>query len=363
MRTLLQEGQRLNTEFAEIPVIVGKFLGSDGQGEVYAAEMAGELVAVKWYRPHVTAADQALRARLRDLCGHRPSSSRFLRPIDLVASPNMAGFGYVMQLCPMQFRGLYEIISGEASASLRSRATAGLEMAEAFQALHAAGYCYRASDFGDVVVAPSSGEVRICDTDNVGPNGIPGFVAGTPGFMAPEIVQRQKFPTTDTDLWSLAVLLFWMFIGQHPLEGRREHEHDIFTKSVQDAFFGAEALFIFDPHDSSNAPVPGYHDGALRFWPIYPQFLRDLFTRAFTVGIRDPKQRVRETEWRQAMAALRDAIMPCPHCGAENFHDHSPSRIAGAARAAYRRPSASSCRATPSSRRTGRRCFRIISTP
>jgi eukaryotic-like serine/threonine-protein kinase len=86
--------------------------------------------------------------------------------------------------------------------------------------------------------------------------------------------------------------------------------------------YGSGALFIFDPDDSSNRPIPEYHGNALLFWPIYPQFLRDLFIKAFTEGIRDPQNgRVRETEWRGAMVKLRDSIVYCPHCGQENFYD------------------------------------------
>jgi hypothetical protein len=86
--------------------------------------------------------------------------------------------------------------------------------------------------------------------------------------------------------------------------------------------YGTEPLFIFDLHDPSNAPVRGYHDNALAYWPIYPQFLRDLFIRAFTDGIRDAQSgRVRETEWKSALVRLRDVILYCSHCGAENFYD------------------------------------------
>jgi len=76
--------------------------------------------------------------------------------------------------------------------------------------------------------------------------------------------------------------------------------------------YGTEPVFIFDPGDDSNRPVPGYQDNAIVSWPIYPQFLRDLFTKSFTSGIKDPKNgRVRESEWRIAMVKLRDSIIYC----------------------------------------------------
>ena len=94
--------------------------------------------------------------------------------------------------------------------------------------------------------------------------------------------------------------------------------------------YGTEPVFIFDPNDDSNRPVPGCHDNALDFWPIYPRFLRDIFTKAFTDGIHDPQNgRVRENEWRAAMVRLRDSIFYCAYCGAENFYDADALKIQG----------------------------------
>ena len=70
---------------------------------------------------------------------------------------------------------------------------------------------------------PDTGDVLICDNDNVSANGIDNSsVYGTPRFMAPEIVMGQAKPSRNTDLYSLAVLLFYMFMMGHPLEGKLE---------------------------------------------------------------------------------------------------------------------------------------------
>jgi eukaryotic-like serine/threonine-protein kinase len=95
--------------------------------------------------------------------------------------------------------------------------------------------------------------------------------------------------------------------------------------------YGSDPLFIFDPRDESNRPVAGLHDNAIAFWPLYPAFLRDLFTRAFTDGLHDPKHgRVRESEWRAAMVQLRDSIVYCQACAAECFYDAAAVRTTGA---------------------------------
>jgi len=94
--------------------------------------------------------------------------------------------------------------------------------------------------------------------------------------------------------------------------------------------YGIEPVFIYDPKVISNRPVQGVHDNALFFWPIYPQFLRDLFIKAFTEGISDPAHgRIREGEWRAAMILLRDSILYCHHCSAENFYSSDAAGISG----------------------------------
>jgi hypothetical protein len=61
---------------------------------------------------------------------------------------------------------------------------------------------------------------------------------------------------------------------------------------------------------------------------MYPKFLQDLFIKAFTNGLHDPRGgRIVEGEWRIAMVRLRDSIMYCGHCDAENFYDRETTQI------------------------------------
>ena len=226
-----------------------------------------------------------------------------------------------MPLREPRFKGIVELMKRRIDANFRELATAGFQLADSYLQLHAKGLCYRDISFGNVFFDPQSGEVRICDNDNVDINGEWGGIAGTPRFMAPEIVMKQAQPSTQTDLFSLSVLLCYMLMMHHPLEGARELSIHCLDFPAMKRLYGTEALFIFDPADPSNAPVFGQQDNPLVFWPIYPQFLRELFTRAFTDGIRDPRNgRVREGEWRAAMTRLRDSIFYCA-CGAENCFD------------------------------------------
>jgi serine/threonine protein kinase len=313
----------LRTHSASLECKVGDLLGGGGQGEVYRASLAGKPVAVKWYLPR--AATPLQRRGLESLIRKGAPNSRFLWPMDLVSSSAYPGFGYIMPLRDPAYRGLVDLMKRRIDPSFRALATAGFELAHSFLQLHSKGLCYRDISFGNLFLNPDTGDILICDNDNVSVDGDnSGGILGTPRFMAPEVVTGKAMPSTQTDLYSLAVLLFYLFTVHHPLEGKREIAIHSFDLPAMTRLYGLEPIFIFDPNDTSNQPVRGYHDNAIDSWPIYPRFLRDLFTRAFTAGISDPSHgRVREGEWRSAMIRLRDSILYCRHCGIENFYDIS----------------------------------------
>lgn len=321
MLQILQPGQIVRTQSTQLDCEIGRLLGGGGQGEVYSALLSGKPVAVKWYLPR--AATDRQRASLESLVRKGAPTSRFLWPMELVASQTAVGFGYVMPLREASYRGLADLMKRRMDPTFRALSTAGFELANSFLQLHSKGLCYRDISFGNLFLNPETGEILICDNDNVAVDGdTSAGILGTPRFMAPEVVRGEALPSTQTDLYSLAVLLFYLFMVHHPLEGKRESAIHSFDLPAMTRLYGLEPLFIFDPDDASNCPVRGFHDNAMDSWPIYPRFLRDLFTRAFTAGVTDPAHgRVREGEWRSAMIRLRDSILYCPQCGAENFYD------------------------------------------
>jgi serine/threonine protein kinase len=322
MDQILKPGQKVRTATTRADCIVENFLGSGGQGEVYRASLKDKPVALKWYYPASATPEQ--QKALETLIKMGTPSDRFLWPIELATSSASAGFGYVMPLRDRRFRGIVDLMKRRIEPGFRALATAGLELSHSYLQLHTKGLCYRDISFGNVFFDPDNGEILICDNDNVAvDNQSRSAVYGTPRFMAPEIVRGEATPSTQTDLFSLAVLLFYMFVMHHPLEGKKELAIKCLDLPAMKKLYGTEPLFIFDPADDANAPDPQSQRNALAFWPLYPRFLRDLFTKAFTEGIRDPQHgRVRESNWRSAMVRLRDSIIYCTHCNAENFHDH-----------------------------------------
>jgi len=329
MNELLKPGQQLFFSTFVEPCTIIECLGGGTQGEVYQIEFAGRLLALKWYFPEFATAAQ--REIIKSLIARRSPYERFLWPELLVSPEGTAGFGYLMRLRERGFCGLNDLMMNRVDASFRALATAGLELSQSFWQLHCKGLCYCDINFGNIFFDPDTGNILICDNDNIGITGQTGpGVSGTLGFMAPEIVRGESPPNADSDLFSLAVLLFHLFMIHHPLEGRREADIVCLDLRARMRLYGYDPLFIFDPVDNSNEPLPGIHQNALLYWPLYPRFFRRLFIRSFTDGLRDPLNgRVRETEWRDSMIRLRDAIFDCA-CGSENFWDEdTPSENLG----------------------------------
>ncbi|HEX8288126.1 MAG TPA: hypothetical protein VF556_09025 [Pyrinomonadaceae bacterium] len=329
MDQILKPGQTIQCLPSGMPCTIDALLGAGGQGEVYKANLGGEAVAVKWFFPQMATPEQ--RASMELLIRKGAPSEHFLYPMEITEAAGVPGFGYVMPLRQPRFKNIVDLMKRKIEPTFRALATAGHNLSHNYLLLHAQGLCYRDISFGNAFFDPDNGDVLIADNDNVSVDGAPVLgVLGTPRFMAPEVVRGEALPSTNTDLFSLSVLIFYMLMVAHPLEGKKEAEIKALDLPAMTKLYGKEPIFIFDPNDDSNRPVPGIHDNALAFWRIYPQFIRDIFIRAFTVGLRDPiNGRVRESEWRSEMIRLRDSIFYCPHCSLENFYDSIALKASG----------------------------------
>ena len=294
-------------------------LGSGSQGEVWKAVDEGKSVAVKVYHRHTATEEQ--RAALERLIAKGSPASCFLWPLAMVEEAETKRYGYIMDIRESNFRALEDFLARRVQPSMRVMLTAGVKLADGFLRLHSNGLCYRDISFANVFFDPKTGEVCICDNDNVDVSGAEmGGVLGTQRFMAPEVVRREAAPAADTDRYSLAVLLFFLLYGGHPLDGRKEADIRCLDVPAYERLYGFKPLYIWDPNDHSNRPFPGVHDNPIAFEKMYPQAIAGLFQRSFTEGLRYPSKRVRESEWRKTLASAIDSIWLC-RCGAENFYD------------------------------------------
>lgn len=315
----LKSGTLLVSESSNKYKVVS-LLGAGGQGEVYDVELNGNHYALKWYYKHMATREQ--KSILDHLLSKGAPDETFLWPQDLIFNKWGESFGYIMPLRPRNYKSIVDMMKRSAEPSFYTLCRAAYNLTNGYQKLHTMGYSYRDISFGNLFFDPDTGDVLICDNDNVSANGKDdSAVYGTPRFMAPEIVLGKAKPSRNTDLYSLAVLLFYMFMMGHPLEGKLEADIKCMDIHAMNRLYGTNPVFVYDPKNKSNRPVKGYQDNVIIYWDVYPQIIRDLFTKAFTDGLVYPNKRITEKQWLDAFANLITGIMECPDCGAEVFFD------------------------------------------
>lgn len=294
-------------------------LGEGGQGTVYKVEISGREYALKWYHKGVIQNPRKFYGNLENNVRKGPPTKAFLWPLYLTKQ-YADSFGYIMALRPSNFREFSEFLLAKVHfTSLTGAVNAALNITNGFRQLHRNGFSYQDLNDGNFFIDPDTGAVLICDNDNVAPYGESLGIAGKARYMAPEVVRNITRPNVMTDRFSLTVVLFRLLFLDHPLEGRRVVEAPCLTEELELKFYGKEPVFVYDPTDSSNRPVRGVHANVVRFWPMYPQFIREKFVDALSRdAMTGKKPRPTDNDWQQAFTRLRDCIITCA-CGEETF--------------------------------------------
>lgn len=297
-------------------------LGEGGQGVVYKVLYNGKEYALKWYFANkLKDADRFYRNIQNNIKKGAPTSA-FLWPLEITEYYE-GSFGYIMELRPKEYVDFSLFLLAKAKFSgLSAVVNAALSITNGFRALHNSGFSYQDLNDGNFFVNPKTGDVLICDNDNVAEYGDALGIAGKCRYMAPEVVVGKKKPDAHTDRFSLAVVLYLLLFMNHPLEGKKTM-CPCLTEENERRFYGTEPIFVWDPNDDTNRPVRGVHKNEIKFWSVYPKFVRDTFVEAFSkesmIG-NDATHRVTEKKWQEVFTNLRDCIAVCD-CGDETFVD------------------------------------------
>lgn len=297
---------------------IEKELGRGGQGIVYLVEVGGEKKALKWY---INAPDEKFYRNLEHNIASGAPSNAFLWP-EYLTEKQQGSYGYIMDLRPKNYYEFGNFLLAKVSfKSFNAMLSAAMKICDGFMMLHRFGYSYQDLNDGNFFIDPQTGDVLICDNDNVMPQGEKSGIMGKARYMAPEIVAG-GIPDKYSDRYSLSVILFMLFFANHPFEGAKVVACPCMTEAFEKRFYGSEAVFIYDPNDKSNLPVRGIHQNVIRRWPVFPQLLRDTFIQEFSQEkLKNPTSRMIEQNWEKIISQVRDALVRCPHCSEETFVD------------------------------------------
>ena len=191
-------------------------LGSGGMGQVYfGRSLGGRHVAVKVIRGDL-AQDQSFRARFaREVQAARRVSGAFTAPV-IDADPDAP----VPWLVTDYVHGpsLGEAVAKHGPLPLPALLTLAARLAEGLGAVHAAGVIHRDLKPANVLLAedgPRLIDFGISQAADFAQITSPTSVLGTPGFIAPELVQGE--PTGPaSDIFTLGAVLAYAATGEFP---------------------------------------------------------------------------------------------------------------------------------------------------
>lgn len=294
-----------------------KELGRGGQGIVYLVEVNGQNMALKWYFNNM--GDWFYRNLEENVTKGAPSEA-FLWP-EYLTTKQKGTYGYIMKLRPQGYHEFGQYLLARAKfKSFEAMVNAAMKICEGFKALHLSGLSYQDLNDGNFFIHPDTGDVLICDNDNVAPEGVSSGILGKARYMAPEVVTGKAMPSKQTDRYSLSVVLFLLFYANHPLEGARVLACPCMTEKYEKQFYGSEPIFIYDKVNANNRPVRGVHNNVLRRWNAFPAILRETFTQEFSCEcLSDPNKRKLERQWQNVIQQIRDMLVVCPECKDETF--------------------------------------------
>lgn len=311
-----QKGKIILTK-SGISAKVVKYLAGGGQGDVYIVEYMGEEKALKWYKPKGLKRMKNKKGFYENLIKNASKGSpdkAFLWPIT-VTEEMEDSFGYIMDLRPEGYYELKDFMLAKVKFStFKAAAEACIKITHAFRILHNSGYCYQDMNDGNFFINPKSGDVLICDNDNAAPNNMDTYIEGTPRYMAPEIVMGKSKPNTQTDRFSLSVVLFMILFMNHPFEGKKWMVPCL-TPANEKELYGENAVFIYDEKYKTNRPVKNVHGNVIQRWGYMPEYLKEAFLKAFsTEAIQNSGKRLREVEWLKVLVRYQSDIVKCPVC-------------------------------------------------
>ena len=300
-------------------------LGEGGQGSVYLVDYKNNKYAFKYYNDLQT---NDFKYNLKNNVAKGSPYKTFLWPKEFVEFEDES-CGYFMDLRPSNYVSFVSYLIGKNGFKNRKAMLKWcIELAYSFKLLHEKGYSYQDLNDGSFFFDPDTGDLLICDNDNVSADKSNLGILGKMRFMAPEIVRGdidrltgvRQMPDTHSDRFSLAVILFYTLCLGNPFEGECLKKYNIVDSKAEYEMFGEHPLYIYSEEDESNRPIRGYHTAVINRYASLPSYIKSAFHKTFTEGLVDRENsRVTEMEWLKLLTRYRDELLTC-ECGEEYYY-------------------------------------------
>lgn len=289
-----------------------RMIGSGSQGVVY--EDKSEKYVIKFYFPTNSEMLDMERLERIDFIKDIEIPRNFVSILDVISKPYV---GYVMEkvvghkplnhyLIPDKHKDFLEWYNE--GFGLRERIIIGYIIAKAFSELERNNFSYCDISGNNILVnTVKKASIKLIDVDNIyiAGRGNPAIL-GTPRYIAPEVISRQKNPDVLSDNYSLAVILFELLRIGHPyisddvLDG---------TPEMEEEALAGKYPYVSEENSSNMLPEDVVLTGQLK----------ELFRKCFVDGQKNRIRRPSAYEFEKALLEASNSLVKCPHCGAWHY--------------------------------------------
>lgn len=319
-----KKGDSISTSNGRTYKIVD-LLGEGGQGEVYLISDGRDKYALKIYKTQMST-DFIFNLK-HNIEKGRPTKD-FLWPKEIYQDDNGTS-GYIMDLRPKEYVSFISYLNGKSRFDNQALLIKWcVSLCSDFKALHERGFSYQDLNDGSFFLNPTTGDLLICDNDNVTADKKNLGVLGKMRYMAPEIVTGKCMPDIHSDRFSLAIILFMALCLGNPFEGERLKNYQFVDENAEYEMYGSNPVFVYHKIDKSNRPIRGYHSSVLKRWPYLPIYIKEGFHRTFVDGILEREnERTTELEWLRLLTKYRDELITCPQCHYQYIYGFEEKKI------------------------------------
>ncbi|MEH2381213.1 MAG: tetratricopeptide repeat protein [Nostoc sp.] len=309
-------------------------LGRGGEACVYAVPSDSNLVAKIYHKPTTAHADK-LQAMLANPPENPTASLGHISiawPEDLLRAAD--GKNSILGFLMPHIHGMRPIIDFYNPRTRRQHCPlfnyqyllrTARNLAAAFAALHASGYCIGDVNESNILVSDTA-LVTLIDTDSFqvpdrNNNVVYRCPVGKPEFTPPEL-QNKTFAQHDReishDLFGLGVLVFQLLMeGTHPFSG-------IFQGAIEPPPYEARIASGHFTY-SEKRHVPYLPTPIAPPWEILHPALQELFVRCFEAGHNNPQLRPSAQTWLSAIAEAEDSLITCTTNPQHRYNSHMRS--------------------------------------
>ena len=318
-------------------------LGKGGEGSVYAVANYPNRV-VKVFKKNEAAQRKEKILEMISIARQPNSSASKLTdfvtwPMGAVFDKNANFIGYGMQTIHSSIE-LDDVYcyppQGNENLSISDRVDVLIDLCRSINLLHSAGQVFADGNPNNIKII-SHNKVKMIDADSyqIKSRGKEyRCIVCHPEYVAPELSRKIKNGKTyetvpkneetftkETDRYSLAIHIFKMLMnGAHPFNYRDTHKVQSSKrtpkKSLSERVENGESVYF---KNISGKTAPAFAPDICSF----PQYMIDLFTRAFITGASSPASRPTAREWENALIRYKSELKSCSKNRLHYYHKSS----------------------------------------